>query len=140
MLKEGDKAPAFKLPTECEGDEVALKDLKGKRIVLYFYPKDMSPVVPRRPATSATCIRRAQEGKNRGLGVSRDSIERHKKFREKYELDFPLLSDEDGKVCEAYGVWKEKSLYGESSWESSERHSSSGPTGNISKRSSQRSK
>lgn len=111
MLKAGDKAPAFKLSTD-DGDEVALKDLKGKRVILYFYPKDMTPGCTQEACDFRDASAALKKGKTVVMGVSRDSIERHKKFREKYDLDFPLLSDEDGKVCEAYGVWKEKSLYG----------------------------
>jgi len=111
MLKMGDKAPAFKLPSD-SGEVVSLSDFKGKTVVLYFYPKDMTPGC----TTEACDFRdRVQKFKNKKtfiLGISRDSVERHAKFKEKYELNFPLLSDENGKTCEAYGVWKEKSLYG----------------------------
>lgn len=111
MLKEGARAPAFSLPSD-EGETVSLKDFKGKTVVLYFYPKDMTP-----GCTQEACDFRDLHGtfKKRGtvvLGVSRDSVEAHQKFKAKYKLSFPLLSDEDGKVCESYGVWKEKSLYG----------------------------
>lgn len=110
MLKEGNTAPAFKLPSD-EG-EVSLKDFKGKTVVLYFYPKDMTP-----GCTTQACDFRDKLGKVKKsgavvLGVSKDSPERHAKFREKYDLNFPLLADEDGKVCQAYGVWQQKSLYG----------------------------
>ena len=111
MLKEGNKAPAFRLPTD-KGEEVALKDLKGKRVVLYFYPKDMTPGCTQEACDFRDASALFKKGKTVILGISRDSVERHQKFREKYQLDFPLLSDEDGKVCKAYGVWKEKSLYG----------------------------
>ncbi len=111
MLKEGSKAPAFSLPSN-DGTQVALKDFKGKSVVLYFYPKDMTP-----GCTQEACDFKDDSStyKKKGavvLGVSRDSVERHQKFRDKYKLNFPLLSDEDGKVCKAYGVWQEKSLYG----------------------------
>ena len=110
-LKVGDKAPAFKLVAS-DGQTCRLADFKGKPVVLYFYPKAMTP----------GCTLEACDFRDLGtsltehgavlLGVSRDAPERLAKFREKYELNFPLLSDESGKVCEAYGVWKEKSLYG----------------------------
>ena len=111
MLKEGDKAPSFSLASD-SGETISLKDFKGKTVVLYFYPKDMTP-----GCTQEACDFRDSQGKYKKakavtLGVSKDSVERHVKFRDKYDLNFPLLSDEDGKVCEAYGVWKEKSLYG----------------------------
>lgn len=111
MLKVGDKAPAFKLPT-ADGDEVALKDLKGKTVVLYFYPKDMTPGCTQQACDFRDASSKAKKKNVVVLGVSRDSRERHGKFREKYELNFPLLADEGGEVCKAYGVWKEKSLYG----------------------------
>lgn len=111
MLKEGDKAPAFNLPSD-SGEKIALKDLKGKTVVLYFYPKDMTP-----GCTTQACDFRDmgadfKKAKAVVLGVSRDSVTRHQTFKEKYDLPFALLADEDGKICEAYGVWKEKSLYG----------------------------
>lgn len=111
MLKEGDKAPAFSLPSD-GGEKISLKDLKGKTVVLYFYPKDLTP-----GCTTQACDFRdgAADFKKKKaviLGVSRDSLDKHGKFRLKHKLNFPLLADEDGKVCNAYGVWKEKSLYG----------------------------
>jgi peroxiredoxin Q/BCP len=110
MLKEGDKAPSFSLPSE-EG-EITLKDFKGKTVVLYFYPKDLTP-----GCTVEACDFRDNQTrlKKAGavvLGVSRDPVSKHARFREKHGLNFPLLSDEDGSVCEAYGVWQQKSLYG----------------------------
>jgi peroxiredoxin Q/BCP len=111
MLKEGDRAPAFHLDSD-SGEKIALKDFKGKTVVLYFYPKDMTP-----GCTQQACDFRDEfaKFKKKGavvLGISKDSVERHVKFKEKYSLPFPLLADVEGKVCEAYGVWQEKSLYG----------------------------
>ncbi|MBI1859856.1 MAG: thioredoxin-dependent thiol peroxidase [Deltaproteobacteria bacterium] len=111
MLKEGDKAPAFSLPTD-SGETVSLKDFKGQTVVLYFYPKDMTPGCTIEACDFRDSLARFKKKKAVILGVSRDSTERHGKFREKYDLNFPLLADEDGTVCKAYGVWKEKSLYG----------------------------
>ena len=113
IVKEGSKAPAFSLPSDdAAGKRVSLKDFLGKYVILYFYPKDLTPGC----TTQACDFRdRLPSFKKKGavlLGISRDPVKRHSMFREKYELNFPLLSDEDGKVCEAYGVWKEKSLYG----------------------------
>ncbi len=110
-LKEGDKAPAFQLVAS-DGTKVRLADFSGKPVVLFFYPKAMTP-----GCTQEACDFRDQSAAldTRGavvLGISRDAPERLAKFRDKEELNFPLLSDESGKVCEAYGVWKEKSLYG----------------------------
>lgn len=111
MLKIGDKAPQFKLLTDT-GEKVSLKDFSGKTVILYFYPKDMTP-----GCTTEACDFRDHENqfkklKSVVLGISKDSVERHQKFKEKYDLPFTLLSDSEGKTCEAYGVWKEKSLYG----------------------------
>ncbi|MGA9363899.1 MAG: thioredoxin-dependent thiol peroxidase [Bacteroidota bacterium] len=111
MLKAGDKAPSFTLPSS-DGSEVSLSDFKGKKVVLYFYPKDDTP-----GCTTEACSFRDDLSafKRKGavvLGVSVDGIESHQKFAEKYSLSFPLLSDEGKKVVKAYGVWKEKNLYG----------------------------
>ena len=106
----GDKAPAFKLPAT--SGTVSLAGLKGKIVVLYFYPKDDTS-----GCTAEACGFRdamPQLGK-RGvtvIGVSRDSLAAHEKFKDKYALAFPLASDESGAACEAYGVWVEKSMYG----------------------------
>jgi peroxiredoxin Q/BCP len=110
-LKVGQKAPDFTLLND-SGKPVKLSDLKGKAIVLYFYPKDDTP-----GCTKEACAFRdgLSEIKDRGaevFGVSADSVESHKKFRKKFELNFPLLADTEKKVVEAYGVWKEKSMYG----------------------------
>ena len=111
-LKEGAKAPEFTLPSS-EGKEISLKDHKGKnRVVLYFYPKDDTP-----GCTVEACGFRDQIKKMQGadaivLGVSPDNKDSHDKFIAKFKLPFTLLSDTDKKVCEAYGVWVEKSMYG----------------------------
>ena len=110
-LKPGQKAPDFTVSTDA-GKKVKISDFKGKKIVLYFYPKDDTP-----GCTKEACAFRdgISEIRKRGavvLGVSPDSVESHKKFRDKYELNFPLLADTDKKIVEAYGVWKEKSMYG----------------------------
>jgi peroxiredoxin Q/BCP len=111
MLKEGDKAPDFTL-TDDSGNTVSLKDHKGKSVVLYFYPKDDTP-----GCTKEACDFRDQTKKFAAknaviLGVSADSVVSHEKFKKKFGLPFPLLSDPDKKMLEAYGVWKEKSMYG----------------------------
>ncbi|TBR22204.1 thioredoxin-dependent thiol peroxidase [bacterium] len=110
-LKVGDKAPAFDCPDET-GAKRALKDYKGKTVVLYFYPKDDTP-----GCTIEACEFRdsVAQFKAKGaavLGVSPDTPESHKKFIAKFGLTFPLLSDVDHKVCEAYGVWKKKQFMG----------------------------
>ena len=111
MLEVGKRAPAFTLKNQDE-EKVALKDLKGQVVVLYFYPKDLTPGCT--TESSDFNKLKAQFDKQNAviLGVSRDGIERHQKFSEKLKLKFDLLSDENGKICEKYGVWQEKKLYG----------------------------
>ena len=115
MVDKGDRAPDFTLPAD-DGSEVTLGALRGKKVVLYFYPKDNTS-----GCTTQACELRdtLPEITLRGavvLGVSPDSLQSHEKFRDKYGLTFPLLSDEDHQVAEAYGVWKEKSMYGRKYW------------------------
>jgi thioredoxin-dependent peroxiredoxin len=111
MLKAGDRAPQFSLQSD-DGKKVSLKELKGKTVVLYFYPKDLTPGCTTEACDFRDSMPKIKKKKAIVLGVSRDSVERHGKFRSQHELNFPLLADEDGAVCKAYGVWKEKSLYG----------------------------
>jgi peroxiredoxin Q/BCP len=111
MLKPGDRAPQFNLPSS-DGSLIRLADHKGKKVILYFYPKDDTP-----GCTKEACSFQEGLGKfsKKGavvLGVSADSVESHSKFAAKHGLAFPLLSDETKEVCKAYGVWQEKSLYG----------------------------
>ena len=111
MIEVGKKAPAFALESS-DGGKIKLSDLAGKVVVLYFYPRD----------NTSGCTLEAQEFsaavpvlKKLGavvLGVSKDSIASHCKFRDKYSLTFPLLTDADGKIMEAYGAWGEKTMYG----------------------------
>lgn len=107
----GDKAPDFTLPAD-GGGTVSLKDLRGRKVVLYFYPKDDTPGC----TTEACGFRDAMPDFSKlgveVVGLSRDSVKRHDNFKAKYELPFTLASDEDGAVCEAYGVWVEKINYG----------------------------
>jgi len=114
MLKEGDAAPDFVLRGD-DGKEYSLKDFRGKKVVLYFYPKDDTP-----GCTTEACGFRDvySEMKKRNavvLGISRDSVDSHVKFKGKYSLNFPLLADTDSEVCNAYGVLKEKNMYGRKS-------------------------
>ncbi|MED1865938.1 thioredoxin-dependent thiol peroxidase [Fictibacillus nanhaiensis] len=110
-IETGSKAPDFKLPAS-NGEEVALKDFKGKNVVLYFYPKDMTPGC----TTQACDFRdRHEDFKKQNtviLGVSPDPLTRHDKFIEKHGLPFVLLADEDHKVAELYDVWKLKKNFG----------------------------
>jgi peroxiredoxin Q/BCP len=115
MVKEGAPAPDFDLAAD-DGTRVKLSDLRGKKVVLYFYPKDDTP-----GCTKQACdIRdRKQEFDTHGalvFGISPDDVESHKKFKKKFDLNFPLLSDEGHKVADAYGVWKQNSFYGVKYW------------------------
>jgi peroxiredoxin Q/BCP len=111
MIEVGKKAPAISLP-DAEGTKRTLKEFLGKKVVLYFYPKDNTS-----GCTSEACdFRDAFPNFSKTnaviIGLSPDSVQSHKRFAEKFELPFILLSDEDKKVLEKYGVWKEKSMYG----------------------------
>ena len=111
MLQISDQAPDFKLMSD-EGKEFSLSSCKGEKVVLYFYPKDDTS-----GCTAQACDVRDQHPEFSKLntiilGISRDPLKSHGKFREKYTLNFPLLSDESGEVCQAYRVWVEKSMYG----------------------------
>lgn len=114
MLKEGDKAPEFSLK-DSSGNTASLRDFRGKKVVLYFYPKDDTP-----GCTKEACGFRdnlPEFGKLNAvvLGISADSEESHQKFAAKYNLPFTLLSDPDKKVIQEYEVWKEKNMYGKKS-------------------------
>jgi peroxiredoxin Q/BCP len=111
LLKVGDVAPAFTLESD-EGEKVSLKDFKGQKVVLYFYPKDMTPGCTQEACDFRDSFARIKKSDAIVLGVSKDSVASHQKFKAKHDLPFTLLSDPDGKVCELYGVWQEKSLYG----------------------------
>lgn len=110
-LKEGDKAPTFNLFSD-SGEKISLKDLKGKTVILYFYPKDMTSGCTQEACDFKQTNPQFKKKDAIVLGVSKDSVESHQKFKDKYGLPFNLLSDPEGKICEAYGVWKEKSMYG----------------------------
>ena len=111
MLKAGSKAPAFNLPAD-DGTSVALKDLKGQQVILFFYPKDMtSGCTVEARGFQAELSKFTRKGAVI-LGISKDSVASHQKFKEKEGLTYRLLSDKDGDTCEAYGVWVEKSMYG----------------------------
>ena len=111
-VKEGMKAPEFTLSSS-EGKEVSLKDYKGKnRVVLYFYPKDDTPGCTVEACEFRDSIKKFVKSDAVVLGVSPDDLKSHDKFIDKFKLPFVLLSDTDKKVCEAYGVWVKKSMYG----------------------------
>ena len=107
----GKRAPAFKLPTD-GGGSVSLAGLKGRNVVLYFYPKDDTSGCTKEAQAFAESLADFAKANVEIVGVSRDSVARHDKFKAKHDLPFTLVSDEDGKICEAYGVWVEKSMYG----------------------------
>lgn len=111
MLETGTKAPDFTLPDQ-DGKECSLSDYRGKRVILYFYPKDMTPGCTKQACGFGELYPQIQEKGAVVLGISKDSVASHKKFQEKYSLPFPLLSDPERKVIEAYDVWKEKKTYG----------------------------
>lgn len=111
LVNEEEEAPNFTLQADDEGT-VSLKDYRGKKVVLYFYPKDGTPGCTREAIEFRDI---AKEFESEGaviLGVSKDSIKSHQKFKQKHELPFTLLSDPEGKVLDLYGVWKKKNLYG----------------------------
>lgn len=130
MLKVGDKAPAFTLRDDL-GKKVSLKDFKGKRVVLYFYPKDLTPGCTVEACDFRDASALIKKKKAVVLGVSKDKVITHQKFKEKHELNFPLLSDEEGKVCQNYGVWQEKSLYGKKYMGIARTTFIIGPTGKV---------
>jgi len=109
----GKAAPELELPT-ATGEIISLKELRGKRVVLYFYPKDDTPGC----AAQAQSFRDSKLSFSRKttviIGISKDSIGRHSKFKKKYKLNFTLASDAETNVCKTYGVWKEKNMYGRS--------------------------
>lgn len=111
MLKVGDKAPDFTL-TDKDGNKVSLSDFLGKRVVLYFYPKDNTSGCSRQAAAFAELNSEIEALGGAVIGVSRDSEASHRKFAEKYSLPFTLLSDPEREAIEAYGVWKEKKMCG----------------------------
>ena len=111
MLQVGDKAPNFTLNDQ-EGNLVSLADFQGKRVVLYFYPKDNTPGCTRQACAFAGAYQGFKDKDVVVIGVSKDSVSSHKKFAEKYELPFILLADPEKEVIQAYGVWQEKKNYG----------------------------
>jgi peroxiredoxin Q/BCP len=110
-VEEGKNAPDFTAPTD-GGGKLKLSDLRGKPVVLYFYPKDDTPGCTTEACGFRDSAVAFKKLKAQIVGVSKDSVARHDKFKAKYKLNFPLVSDEDGKVCAKYGTWIEKSLYG----------------------------
>lgn len=110
-LKPGDKAPAFSMETE-SGEKIGLKEFKGKKLVLYFYPKDDTPGCTKEAIAFSADIAKFKRAGASVVGVSRDTVAKHQKFKDKHGLKVTLASDEDGKTTQAYGVWVKKSMYG----------------------------
>jgi peroxiredoxin Q/BCP len=114
MLEVGKKAPAFSLAA-ASGKKVSLKDFAGKRLVLYFYPKDNTPGCTTEALAFRDAAKQLKKAGAEVLGVSKDSVDSHCKFIAKYDLNFELLSDPEGQVIEKYGAWGEKNMYGKKS-------------------------
>ncbi|WP_027085861.1 peroxiredoxin [Cohnella panacarvi] len=116
-LQVGRKAPDFELPAigaEGDADKVKLSRYRGRKVVLFFYPKDSTPACTQESCDfrDATAIIRNENLNTVILGISANDLKSHRKFADKYELRYPLLADVDHKVCDLYGVWQEKQLYG----------------------------
>ena len=111
MLEVGTKAPDFTLQDQ-DGKDVSLSDSKGKKVILYFYPKDNTSGCTKQACAFKELYPDFMEKDAIVLGVSKDSVASHKKFQEKYQMPFEILSDTEHKVIEQYDVWKEKSMYG----------------------------
>lgn len=110
-LKIGDDAPQFTLPAD-GGSTVSLSDFRGQKVVVYFYPKDDTPGCTKESCSFRDHKQNFETLEVQIIGVSKCSVAKHDKFKAKYDLNFPLASDENGDVCERYGVWTEKSMYG----------------------------
>lgn len=113
-VEEGKKAPEFTLPAD-DGSKVKLKDLRGKPVVLYFYPRDNTPGCTREACAFRDRQKELAKLGVKVFGVSTDDVASHVKFRDKFELNFPLLADVEHAVAEKYGAWREKNMYGKKS-------------------------
>ena len=111
MVDVGETAPNFTLLSD-EGKEVSLSDYHGKKVVLYFYPKDGTPGCTKEAQGFRDLVDEFAKENAVIIGVSKDSVKSHQKFKEKNNLPFPLLSDPEGKILDLYGVWKQRSMYG----------------------------
>jgi peroxiredoxin Q/BCP len=110
-LTSGDTAPLFELLDQ-QGNLIKLADLKGRKVLLYFYPKASTPGCTKQACNVRDAYSELQSNDVVSIGISPDPVAKQKKFADKYELPFPLLADEDHAVADAYGVWDKKSMYG----------------------------
>lgn len=115
QLAAGQPAPEFTLPND-EGQLVSLADYRGQKVVLYFYPEDDTPGCTKEACSFRDGLSAIHQRRVAILGVSADSVDSHMKFKRKFHLNFPLLSDVDKTVCNAYGVWQEKQMFGRKYW------------------------
>jgi peroxiredoxin Q/BCP len=130
MLEAGAQAPDFEL-VDHQGQRIRLRDLRGKRVVLYFYPRDGTPGCTREACSFRDVYAKLQKAGVVVLGVSPDPPESHARFRERHRLPFPLLSDPEGKVAQAYGAWAQKTLYGRKRWGVARTTFLVGPDGRV---------
>jgi thioredoxin-dependent peroxiredoxin len=114
-LRVGDMAPDFELPAD-DGGTVKLSQFRGRRVIVYFYPKDSTSGCTAQACGFRDHYAEFEERDAIVLGISPDGVKSHQKFKTKYDLPFRLLADEDHSVAEAYGVWQEKSMYGKKYW------------------------
>ena len=110
-IEIGKKAPDFNLPATGQ-KKITLKSLRGKKVIIYFYPKDDTPGCTKESCGFRDNIAAFKKSGAEIIGISKDTIAKHEKFSAKYDLNFPLASDEESATCEDYGVWKEKNMYG----------------------------
>lgn len=115
MIEVASTAPDFTLP-QTEGPEVTLSNLRGTPVVLFFYPKDNTPGCTKESIAFSEHMQAFADAGAQVYGISKDSLKKHANFTAKHDLTVPLLSDENGTVCEDYGVWKEKQMYGKTFW------------------------
>ena len=111
MVSAGTKAPNFTLQID-DGSNLKLSDYLGQKVVIYFYPKDNTPGCTTEACDFRESLQQFNKLNCHVIGISRDSVATHAKFKEKYDLNFPLGADEEGAVCQLYGVWAEKSMFG----------------------------
>jgi peroxiredoxin Q/BCP len=132
MLKPGDLAPDFTLPTDT-GTPLTLSAFRGRPVVLYFYPKDDTSGCTKESCEFRDLVPRFDRVNAQILGISPDDVKSHAKFRDKYQLNFPLLADEGHAVADRYGVWQLKSMYGRKYWGNARTTFIIDPTGRIAK-------